>query len=127
GTAMILVEKTGENSIIVVPGANSKLTASDVDAARSVIATAAAVILQLEIPLETVRHAIAVCQEMGVHTILDPSPVPARGVSRALLGVDVLTPNQSEAQALLGTDARPSRVKRKGVGDPKQMAMSLLM
>src|SRR4051812_16777865 len=127
GVAMILVDRAGENSIIVAPGANARLSPADVDAARSVIATASAVVLQLEIPLETVRHAIAVCQQMGVYTILDPSPVPPRGAPRAVLGVDMLVPNQTEAQALAGGDSRPSRVRRKGVGDPKLIAMNLLM
>src|SRR3954454_19737246 len=59
GIAMIVVDRKGENSIVVAPGANSRLTARDIDAAESLIASAAAVVLQLEIPLEVVRHAIA--------------------------------------------------------------------
>src|SRR5688572_25196611 len=53
GCAMILVDKKGENSIVVVPGANAKVTAEDVDAAAGLIAQAAVVIMQLEIPVKT--------------------------------------------------------------------------
>ena len=123
GIAMILVDKRGENSIIVAPGANSKLTPKDVDGAQDLIRSASAVVMQLEIPLTTVKHAIAMCQRLGVHTILDPAP--ARALPRALYGVDVLTPNQTEAQTLLGLDER-ARIRRKRVPDSKQIAGELL-
>src|SRR4051812_10440128 len=93
GIAVILVDEQGENSIVVAPGANALLRAKDLDAAEELIAGASVVLMQLEIPLETVRHAIAICQRHHVFTILDPAPVPARGLPRALMGVDVLTPN----------------------------------
>src|SRR4051812_26947050 len=79
GVAMIIVEKGGENRIVVAPGANAKLSEADVDRAESIIATASAVVLQLEIPFATVQHAIAMCQRHGVFTILDPAPAPQRG------------------------------------------------
>jgi len=125
GVAMILVDNAGENSIIVAPGANGQLTPKDIDAAEGLIRSAAAVVLQLEVPLPTVRHAIAMCQRLGVYTILDPAPVPAEGLPREFYGVDVLTPNQPEAEQLLGND--PShQVKRKKIVDAKQVAMELL-
>jgi ribokinase len=125
GVAMILVDRKGENSIVVTPGANARLTPRDIDAAEALIRRASAVVLQLEIPLETVRHAVAMCRSHGVHVILDPAPVPPRAFPRALYGVDVLTPNQGEAEHLLGLD-RPKRVTRKRVEDPKQIAAELL-
>src|SRR5687768_16559307 len=64
GVAMILVDRKGENSIVVAPGANAKLAPADIDAAESLIASASAVVMQLEIPLDTVRHAIAMCQRL---------------------------------------------------------------
>lgn len=127
GVAMILVDRSGENSIIVAPGANSMLAPRDIDAAEELIGSASAVLLQLEIPHETVKHAIAMCQRLGVFSILDPAPAPAR-LPRSMLGVDLITPNQSEAATLLGLDStghRP-RVKRKGVVDPKQIGADLL-
>jgi len=96
-----------------------------VDAAEGVIAEAAVVVLQLEIPLETVAHVIALCQRLNVFTILDPAPVPPKGMPRALYGVDVLTPNQVEAEALLeldfSRDAMPKRLE-----DRKQIGSELL-
>ena len=73
GVAMILVDKAGENTIVVAPGANAKVTPRDVDAAEEIIAGASAVLLQLEIPLETVSHVIAMCQRLGVYVVLDPA------------------------------------------------------
>ena len=125
GCAMILVDRKGENSIVVARGANAKLAPADVDRAESLIAGASAVILQLEIPLETVSHAIDVCQRHNIYTILDPAPVPANGVARDLLHVDLLTPNQGEAQMLLGRK-RTHGVTTKKLPDPKQIAMDLL-
>jgi ribokinase len=124
GVAMILVDKKGENSIVVAPGANGKVLPADVDAAEDLIKSACCVVMQLEIPFATVRHAIAVCQRLGVTTILDPAPALAK-LPRAMYGVDVLTPNQTEAEILLGLD-RTHRVKKKRVVDPKQIAGELL-
>ena len=100
GSAILVVDARGENSIVVAPGANARVTSADVDAAAPLLRSAAVVLLQLEIPLPTVRHAIRLCRRFGVPTILDPAPVPAKGLPRALYAVDVLTPNQPEAALL---------------------------
>src|SRR4051794_36707686 len=118
GVAMILVDKAGENSIVVAPGANAALKPRDIDAAQDLIATASAVVLQLEIPHETVRHAISLCRKLGVHTILDPAPAPEKPLARPMYQVDVFTPNQTEAELLLGLEPR-HHVKKKRVEDPK--------
>jgi len=127
GVAMILVDRKGENTIVVTPGANAKLTPRDIDAAEDLIKTASVVLIQLEIPYQTVTHAIAMCQRLGVYSILDPAPA-AHKLPRTMMGVDLFTPNQSEAEILLGLDLnkRRQRVKRKGVPDPKQVGMDLL-
>jgi ribokinase len=125
GVAMILVDRRGENSITVAPGANGKLTPADVDAAEGLLKSASAVVLQLEVPLQTVRHAIATCQRLGVFTIFDPAPVPPKGLPRALMGVDVLTPNRVEAEMLLNLGPATRRRTRK-LADPKQIASDLL-
>lgn len=125
GVAMILVDKAGENSIVVSPGANHRLTPADVDRARELIQRASVVVMQLEIPLATVRHAIGLCQAMGVFTILDPAPAPPKGLPRALFGVDVLTPNQTEAQALLDQNGA-MRLRKRKPADAKQIASDLL-
>jgi ribokinase len=125
GCAVILVDKKGENAIVVAPGANHRVTPDDVDRAAGLIARASVVVLQLEVPLETVQHAIATCQRLGAYTILDPAPVPPKGLPRAMFEVDVLTPNQREAEAILprGDMGRMRRTKRV---DAKQIGGELL-
>jgi ribokinase len=125
GVAMIIVEKSGENRIVVAPGANAKVTPVDLDRAGDLIASAAAVVLQLEIPQTTVLHGIAMCQRQGVFTILDPAPVPDKGLPRAIFGVDLLTPNESESRLLLG-ECRQGRSGRTKPVDAKQIAADLL-
>jgi ribokinase len=112
GCAAIAVDDAGENSIAVVPGANGLLSPADVDAAEELIASAAVVVMQLEVPMETVRHAAALCRRVGVATILDPAPVPPGGLPGELYDVDILTPNESEAAALIGWngDAAPEAI-----------------
>jgi ribokinase len=101
GVALIVVDDTGENAIAVAPGANSRLTPDDVVRAEGRIAEADAVVLQLEVPLETVRTAIDLARRHGRRVLLNPAP--ARSVPEALLQqVDVLTPNETEAEMLLG-------------------------
>jgi ribokinase len=125
GVAMILVDRRGENAIVVAPGANAKLSPADIDAAERLIATASVVVMQLEAPVATIVHAIATCQRLGVFTILDPAPVPPRGLARPLYGVDVLTPNQGEAERLVGADP-DAHVRNRRPEDAKQIGSKLL-
>ena len=125
GVAMILVDRRGENSITVAPGANAQLSPRDIDRAEGLIRSASIVVMQLEIPQPTVRHAIDVCRRHGIYTILDPAPAPEKAFPRGLYQVDLFTPNQSEAETLLGWEPT-HRVKKKRVEDPKQIAADLL-
>lgn len=126
GCAMILVNKAGENAIVLSPGANAKLSAEDVDAAGEVFAGAAVVLVQLEVPAETVAHAIAAARRAGARVILDPTPVPAKGLPARLYGVDVLTPNQTEAEALLAARKSMGRMRRSKAVDARQLGEELL-
>lgn len=104
GVALIWVDRTGQNSIVVASGANHALAAADVEAMRRVFRGASHALFQLESPLDTVEKALALAREEGLATILDPAP--ARPLARTLLGqVDILTPNESEALILLGRPA----------------------
>jgi len=125
GCAMILVDRKGENSIVVGPGSNARLTPADIDQAADIIEGSAAVLIQLEIPLATVRHAIRLARKAGVFTILDPAPVPPDGLPSDLFRVDVLTPNQGESELLTGRK-RTHRVTSKKVSDPKLIAGGLI-
>ena len=102
GVALIGVEATGANSITIVAGANGRLTPHDVELRAEVIAAADVLIVQLETPLDTVATAIRLAREAGVRTILDPAPAPSGPLSAELLAVDILSPNQSEAESLTG-------------------------
>ena len=101
GIALIVVDENGENAIVVAPGANEKLSPEDVDRAADAIRRSDAVVLQLEIPAETVAHTIDLAKAAGIRIILNPAPI--RPMSKDLLGkVDVLVPNQHEAAELIG-------------------------
>lgn len=110
GVALIAVDGNGENIIVVAPGANSQLTALT-DADRAAIAGSDALLLQLEIPLDTVVEAARVASAAGVPVLLNAAP--ARRLPPELLElVDVLVVNLIEAQAVLGdvdSSARRSR------------------
>ena len=125
GCAMILVDDRGENSIVVSPGANARVTPADVDAAEPLIRSAAVVLLQLEIPLAAVRRAVAICRRHGVFTILDPAPVPPATLPPALFRVDLLTPNEHEA-AQLAAGAGDARRRRAKSSLPESLANALL-
>lgn len=101
GVAFIIVDEAGENMIVVAPGVNELLTPADVDAAREAIANADILLLELEAPMETVEHAVAVAHELGVKVVLNPAP--GQPLSAELLRrVDVLTPNETETQLITG-------------------------
>ena len=74
GVAPILVDETGQNSILVVKGANDLLTSADVDRAAEALSQADCIVLQLEIPLETVYHTIELARSRGIRCILNPAP-----------------------------------------------------
>jgi ribokinase len=115
GVALITVDNAGDNMIVVAPGANQLLSEDDVRAAESVISSAGAVVAQLEVPLDTVEFAARMASSAGVPFILDPAPAQ-RLSSEFLHMVDVLTPNETEAQILTGlevTDAESARAAAK--------------
>lgn len=101
GIAVVAVESSGENAIMVVPGANGEVSIADVDAATQILSSADILLLQLEIPLPTVLRVIDIAREAGVPVVLDPAPMPTQLPPASLL-VDVLCPNQSEASAIVG-------------------------
>jgi ribokinase len=103
GTALIIVDALGQNSIVVVAGANGRLISGDVESARSVIEGSDALLLQLENPIPAVERAAEIAHGRGVPVILNPAPAQEQGVSASLLhNVDYLIPNELEATALTG-------------------------
>ena len=101
GVALIAVDDKGQNSIVVASGANARLTPDDVNAARDAIAKCDVVVIQFEIPLDTVARAIGLAREMDKIVIVNPAPAQYLP-DYFLQGVDVLIPNEGEAAMLLG-------------------------
>lgn len=104
GVALIATDSAGQNSIIVVPGANGEVTPADIDSNLHLIRNAAIVLTQLEIPLPTVEYLAAITQREIVPLMLDPAP--ARPLPDSLFQkVTWITPNETETRTLLGTGA----------------------
>ncbi|MBA3604610.1 MAG: ribokinase, partial [Acidimicrobiia bacterium] len=98
GRALIVVDRRGENSIVVVPGANAATVAPHVAAARVLLT-------QLEVPLPAVAAAVGAARRAGTTTILNPAPASAGGLDPALLSaVDIIVPNEHEVQLLGGVE-----------------------
>src|SRR5580658_2716904 len=107
GVACIHVDDAGQNSITVAPGANDGLSPGDLARQRWALDGARCVLLQLEVPLETVAEGLREARRSGATSILDPAP--ARALPREILQlVDIATPNENEACVLAGVP--PSRV-----------------
>jgi len=99
GTAIIVVESAGQNSIVLSPGANGKVASSDVDALDFEVVKV--LLLQFEIPLETVHYAARLAHAHGTRVLLNPAP--AQPIPDTLMAnVDILIPNESELAALSG-------------------------
>jgi ribokinase len=105
GVAPIFVEPNGQNRILVVKGANDALKAADVDAAAQTLKAADCIVLQFEIPLETVYYTIAFAKKNGIRCILNPAPGQPVEMG-ALMDLDYFVPNESEAEAVTGVPVR---------------------
>jgi ribokinase len=104
GAAAILVEPDGQNRIIVVKGANELLTPADVDAAADALGTADTIILQVEIPLDTVYYTVLFALTRGIRCIVNPAPALPADLA-ALAAADYFIPNETEAELLTGRRA----------------------
>lgn len=118
GVAPIFVEPNGQNRILVVKGANDALKPADIDAAAETLRSADCIVLQFEIPLETVYYTIEFARENSIRCILNPAP--AQPVQMAALnGLDYFVPNESEAEAITGSPV-------KNLDDAKKCAEKLV-
>jgi ribokinase len=115
GVALIFVADNGANSIVVAPGANHRLTPSDIEADGQVFDDCQVALLQLETPMETVVAAAVYAKQRGARVMLDPAPAPEGALPPVLLqAVDILTPNESEAAMLAGLKPGPLTVTAAG-------------
>jgi ribokinase len=105
GVAPIFVDSEGQNRIIVVKGANDLLLPADVDAAAGLLRGADCIVLQLEIPCETVYYTIRFARDHGIRTILNPAPAQPIELQE-VAAADYVIPNETEAEALAGMPVR---------------------
>lgn len=105
GVALVCVDKSGRKQITVAPGANARLHPSEIRKAEDRIRAAKILLVQLEIPVNAVKAAIEIARRAGVRVILDPAP--ARPIPATLLAeVDLIRPNDVEAEALTGISVK---------------------
>jgi len=105
GVAPIFVDPSGQNRILVVKGANDAIKAADVDAAAETLKKADCIVLQFEIPLETVYYTVSFAKKHGIRCILNPAPGQSVDM-QALQGLDYFVPNESEAATITGMPVR---------------------
>jgi ribokinase len=105
GVAPIFVEPNGQNRIFVVKGANDRLKPADVDAAADLLKTVDCIVLQFEIPLETVYHCVRFASKNGLRCIVNPAPAQPVDL-KALEGLDYFVPNESESETIAGMPVR---------------------
>ena len=101
GIALITVDANGENCIVVASGANNYLTPGDLEPHQAILAGALVILVQLEIPLETVDYLTRIAERSGVRVVLNPAPACTLD-DDLLQRVDIITPNQKEAELLTG-------------------------
>jgi ribokinase len=118
GVAPIFVEPSGQNRIWVVKGANDLLKPADVDAAADLLKTVDCMVLQFEIPLETVYYSVSFARKNGIRCIVNPAPAQPVDMN-ALAGLDYFVPNESEAETITGMPVR-------SVDEAKKCAEKLL-
>jgi ribokinase len=118
GVAPIFVEPNGQNRIIVVKGANDAVKPADVDAAADTLKSADCIVLQFEIPIETVYYTVGFARKHGIRCIVNPAPAQPVDM-KALSELDYFVPNESEAETITGMPV-------KNVEDAKKCAEKLL-
>jgi ribokinase len=111
GTATILVDDAGENCIVVTPGANAMLTPEILLQQKDLLASAGVVLVQLEVPIETVQCLAEVCGSLNVPLILDPAPATKLPAS-LMQGVTWFTPNETEAEFYTSNAASDAEIIR---------------
>lgn len=114
GNAMITVEEQGENAIIVVPGANAHLTTEMIDKHIRLVDACDIIIMQLEIPLDVVSYVKKLGMERGKQVILDPAPAKADLPDSFFEGFDIVKPNETELQTLLGKTLQTPQALQEG-------------
>jgi ribokinase len=108
GVALILIDESGQNCIVVVSGANDRFSPADIATDAQLLRGGRYALLQLEVPMPTVIAGARAARAAGLEVILDPAPAPEQLPAELLQYVDVMTPNETEALLLVGR--RPAEV-----------------
>lgn len=124
GVAQILIADTGDNMIVVAPSANHSLRADDIYALRLCLEAADAVITQLEIPFETVEAALGLARDCGAFSILDTGGAVIDLPPSLIAGADLVSPNETEAEALTGMVVDTTETARKAAEHLRDMGAS---
>lgn len=120
GLAWITVNSAGDNSIVVIPGANATVTEQDIADNENLIWDCDILLCQLEIPLETVVYAAQCAKKAGKTVILDPAPAPREFPEELFSYIDIIKPNETEASQLLSEQVKnyeeaADKLRAKGV------------
>ena len=120
GLAWITVNAAGDNSIVVIPGANATVTEQDIVDNEALLRDCDILLCQLEIPLKTVVYAAKRAKELGKTVVLDPAPVPQEFPEELFSYIDIIKPNETEAAQLLGASVNgyeeaSDKLRAKGV------------
>jgi ribokinase len=118
GVAPIFVEPNGQNRILVVKGANDTLKPADVDVAADALRSVQTIVLQFEIPLETVYYTVQFARKNSIRCIVNPAPAQPVNLQQ-LRDTDYFIPNESEAEVITGFSVQ-------SIDDAKKCASALL-
>lgn len=106
GLALINVNSKGNNSIVVLPGANGRCDIKYIEKNIDIIEKSDIVLLQMEIPIETVEYVITVSKNLKKQVILNPAPAPDSLSDEVLSNIDILTPNETELEKISGKNVK---------------------
>lgn len=106
GLALINVNSKGNNSIVVLPGANGRCDIKYIEKNIDIIEKSDIVLLQMEIPIETVEYVITVSKNLKKQVILNPAPAPDSLTDEVLRNIDILTPNETELEKISGKNVK---------------------
>lgn len=124
GTAVIYVNKTGNNSIVVIAGANSCCDVKYLQAHDEMLQWADFIILQMEIPMDAISYAVKRANELSKQVVLNPAPAPAGGIACDVLkGITYITPNETELKILSGENTDTDEGVERGAKKLREMGV----
>ena len=127
GVAVIAVDDAGENNIIIIAGANGRVNQEDVERLTDLLPSAAALLLQLEVPIPVVLIAAQAAQKANVPVILDPAPAREDIPPELYSLVDIITPNEVEATQLVGFPVDGQEAASKAAAELQQRGIGTVI